>query len=142
MISTFCQQRTRRPRLTVIDHVAQALPSGRMDSFLLFYRAVFGLLPEQLWELPDPHGLIRSRAVSSSDGSVRIALNISESRETETGRFVSAYAGAGVHHVAFATPDIKTLLAAPGATWRAISANPGELLRRPRRRNGVLKKAR
>ena len=96
--------------LTVIDHVAQALPSGRMDSFLLFYRAVFGLLPEQLWELPDPHGLVRSRAVSSGDGSVRIVLNISESRETETGRFVSAYAGAGVHHVAFATSDIANLL--------------------------------
>ncbi len=96
--------------LTVIDHVAQALPSGRMDSFLLFYRAVFGLLPEQLWELPDPHGLVRSRAVTSSDGSVRIALNISQSRETETGRFVSAYAGAGVHHVAFATSDIANLL--------------------------------
>ena len=30
-------------------------------------------------------------------------LNASESRATATGRFVSAYAGAGVHHVAFST---------------------------------------
>ncbi len=92
--------------IVAIDHVAQALPAGRMDSFVLFYRAVFGLEPEQLWELPDPYGLIRSRAVSSPDGSVRLPLNISESRATATGRFVSAYAGAGVHHVAFATADI------------------------------------
>jgi 4-hydroxyphenylpyruvate dioxygenase len=35
-----------------------------------------------------------------------MVLNASESRATTTGRFVSAYAGAGVHHVAFATPDI------------------------------------
>jgi 4-hydroxyphenylpyruvate dioxygenase len=98
--------------LTCIDHIAQALPYGRMDSFVLFYLAVFGFKPEQLWELPDPYGLIRSRAVVSPDRSVRMPLNISESRKTATGRFISASAGAGVHHVAFATDDImKTAMA-------------------------------
>jgi 4-hydroxyphenylpyruvate dioxygenase len=97
--------------LSRVDHIAQALPAGRMDSFVLFYRAVFGFVPEQLWELADPHGLIRSRAMSSPEGSVRIPLNNSESRETETGRFLSAYAGAGVHHIAFATDDIAATLA-------------------------------
>jgi 4-hydroxyphenylpyruvate dioxygenase len=92
--------------LTCIDHVAQALPFGGMDSFVLFYRAVFGLVPEQLVELPDPYGLIRSRAMVSPDRSVRLPLNISESRKTATGRFVSVTSGAGVHHVAFATDDI------------------------------------
>ncbi len=112
--------------LSVIDHVAQALPPGRMDSFVLFYRAVFGLEPEQLWELPDPYGLIRSRAMTSADGTLRLPLNISESRETATGRFVSAFAGAGVHHAAFATGDIfRTLrrLAAAGARMLPIPAN-------------------
>ena len=42
------------PALTGIDHIAQALPTGRMDSFVLFYRAVFGFTPEQVWEIPDP----------------------------------------------------------------------------------------
>jgi 4-hydroxyphenylpyruvate dioxygenase len=91
---------------TSIDHVAQALPHGRMDGFVLFYRAIFGLQAEQLWELPDPYGLIQSRAMVSPDGSIRLPLNNSESRETATGRFVTAYAGAGVHHIAFATDDI------------------------------------
>jgi len=26
---------------------------GRMDNFVLFYRALFGFMPEQLWEIPD-----------------------------------------------------------------------------------------
>ncbi len=91
---------------TRIDHIAQALQSGRLDSFVLFYRAVFGLEPEALLELPDPYGLIRSRAVSSVDGSIRLPLNISDSRETATGRFVSQFFGAGVHHMALATTDI------------------------------------
>ena len=88
------------------DHVAQALPTGRMDSYVLFYRAVFGFEAQATFELPDPYGLIRSRAMVSPDGTVRLPLNISESRETATGRFVSAFAGAGVQHIAFSTTDI------------------------------------
>ena len=107
--------------VTEIDHIAQALPHGRMDSFVLFYRAVFGLHPQALFELPDPYGLIRSRAMVSADGSVRLPLNISESRETATGRFVSAYSGAGVHHVAFASRDIA-------ASVRAVVRAGGRML--------------
>ena len=51
--------------LTRIDHVAQALPVGRMANFVLFYRAVFGFIPEQLWEIANPYGLIRSRTMVS-----------------------------------------------------------------------------
>ena len=91
--------------LTHVDHVAQALPVGRMDGAVLFWRAVFGLEPQPLWELPDPYGLIQSRAMVSPDGTVRLPLSISESRETATGRFVTASAGAGVHHIAFGAGD-------------------------------------
>ena len=92
--------------LEEIDHVVQALPFGRMATFVLFWRAVFGLEPRSRLETPDPYGLVQSRALVSPGGKLRLALNTSESRGTATGRFVSAYAGAGVHHVAFATPDI------------------------------------
>jgi 4-hydroxyphenylpyruvate dioxygenase len=112
--------------ITAIDHVAQALPSGRMDGFVLFWRAVFGLEPAQLWQLPDPFGLIQSRAVVSPDGTVRLPLNISESRQTSTGRFVTAYAGAGVHHIALSTDDIASAvrtLTTLGAPILAIPAN-------------------
>jgi 4-hydroxyphenylpyruvate dioxygenase len=112
--------------LDAVDHVALALPFGQMDSFVLFYRAVFGFSPEQLWELPDPYGLIQSRAMVSRDRSVRLPLNASESRTTATGRFVSAYAGAGVHHIAFAAPDLAQAaraLSAAGARLLPMPAN-------------------
>jgi 4-hydroxyphenylpyruvate dioxygenase len=112
--------------LAAIDHVAQALPAGRLDGTVLFWRAVFGFAAEPLVEIPDPFGLIRSRAMVSRDGSVRLPLNISESRETATGRFLSAYAGAGVHHVAFATADVASAMAqaiAAGARVLAIPDN-------------------
>ncbi|MGH7043872.1 MAG: bifunctional sugar phosphate isomerase/epimerase/4-hydroxyphenylpyruvate dioxygenase family protein [Acetobacteraceae bacterium] len=109
-----------------IDHVAQALPAGRLDGFVLFYKAVFGFEPQAPWELPDPYGLIRSRALVSADRSIRLPLNISEGRETATGRFVSAYAGAGVHHLAFACADIEDAVStalAHGARMLPIPPN-------------------
>lgn len=112
--------------LAETDHVAQALPTGRMDSYVLFYRAVFGFEAQATFELPDPYGLIRSRAMVSPDGTVRLPLNISESRETATGRFVSAFAGAGVQHIAFSTADIfaaaETMIAA-GCQFLPIPPN-------------------
>ena len=89
-----------------IDHVVLALPVGRMASHVLFWRALFGLVPQPQLDTADPYGLVHSRALVSPDGKLRMVLNASEGRGTLTGRFVSAFAGAGVHHVALATPDI------------------------------------
>jgi len=61
----------------------------------------------------------------SSDHTVRLPLNVAESRETGTGRFLTTYAGAGVHHIAMATDDIvQTLrqLMARGTRFLTISA--------------------
>ncbi|HUN49159.1 MAG TPA: TIM barrel protein [Stellaceae bacterium] len=89
-----------------IDHVALALPGGELDTWLLFYKAVFGFEADDMLALPDPYGMVRSRAVKSRCGSIRLPLNISESRNTATARSLSAYSGAGVNHIALSTSDI------------------------------------
>jgi 4-hydroxyphenylpyruvate dioxygenase len=112
--------------LTSVDHVAQALPVGRMDNFVLFYRALFGFTPEQLWEIPDTMGLIQSRTMASTCRSIRLPLNISESRETTTGRFLTTSSGAGVQHIAVATTNMHKAmqqLAARGARFLPIPGN-------------------
>ncbi len=75
----------------------QALPAGRMDSFVRFWRAVVGLQPQPQIETADPLGQVRSRALVSPNGTVRLALNASEGRGVATGRFIPACAGVGVH---------------------------------------------
>ncbi len=107
-----------------IDHVAEALPAGRMDSAVLFWRAVFGFTAAPLVEIPDPFGMVSSRAMVSPDGSVRLPLNVSESRQTATGRFVSAFGGAGIQHVALVTPDAASVV-------DALAARHTRLLRIP-----------
>jgi 4-hydroxyphenylpyruvate dioxygenase len=55
-------------------------------------------------------GLIRSRAIANAEGTIRLPLNISESRETTTGRFLATFSGAGVQHIAMASDDIVRTL--------------------------------
>lgn len=108
-----------------VDHIAQALTADMVDSFSLFYRAVFGLEPDAQWELPDPYGLVRSRAFTGGGGSVRLPLNTSESGRTGTGRFVSAFAGAGVHHIAFRTADAAAATEAAAERGAPLLDIPG-----------------
>jgi 4-hydroxyphenylpyruvate dioxygenase len=92
--------------LVSVDHLAQALPVGQMDRWVLFYRAILGLEPADILDIPDPYGLVRSRAVASRNRALRLPLNISESRNTATARSVTRFAGPGIHHIAFASADI------------------------------------
>jgi 4-hydroxyphenylpyruvate dioxygenase len=112
--------------LQAVDHLALALPAGRMDTYVLFWRSLFGLEPQTVWDLPDPYGLVRSRAMVNSTGTLRLTFNISDARDTATNRFVSSFAGAGVHHVAFATANaVETAehLMGAGAPLLTIPAN-------------------
>jgi 4-hydroxyphenylpyruvate dioxygenase len=106
-----------------VDHLAYALTAGQMPGFVLFYRALFGLEPQPAQDLSDPLGLVQSRVVSNPANSVRLALNVSESRHTETGRFLSAAAGTGVHHVALRTSDVGAFVAGHGVPVLSISRN-------------------
>jgi 4-hydroxyphenylpyruvate dioxygenase len=48
----------------------------------------------------------------SRGGTFRLPLNVSDGRETSTGRFVSTASGAGIQHIAFATSDVVQAAAA------------------------------
>ncbi|WP_349616178.1 3-dehydroshikimate dehydratase QuiC [Azotobacter salinestris] len=89
-----------------IDHVAMALPAEAMDSWVLFYKSLFDFAADDEVVLPDPYGLVKSRAVRSRCSSVRLPLNISENRNTAISRSLSTYRGSGVHHIAFVCDDI------------------------------------
>jgi len=62
--------------------------------------------------------------VQTADGTLRIALNASQSQHTLSSRFLSHYFGSGVQHIAFATDDIV-------ATVKRLRANGVKLLSIP-----------
>ena len=89
-----------------IDHIVQVLPTGQVEPWTLFYRAVLGLQPSAAVVMNDPYGIIKSRVMASAEREVRYALNVSERASTSTARTVSQFGGAGVQQIAVAVPDL------------------------------------
>ncbi|MEN5028848.1 TIM barrel protein [Pseudomonas sp. Ps21-P2] len=112
--------------LQCIDHVAMALPADSLDSRVLFYKSVLGFVADADQLLPDPHGLVRSRALRSRCGTVRLPLNTPDRGNTAISYALSSYGGSGVHHIAFACDDIFAQVArakVAGVPWLAIPQN-------------------
>ena len=112
--------------LTRVDHVARGLPIEVLDTWILFHRSVLGMEPGDSLELSDPFGLVRSSGVASPNRTVRVVLNVSQSRGTQMAKAIATQSGATVHHIAFACTDIFSTmetLKRNGATFVPISAN-------------------
>ncbi len=117
-----------RPRGAVDRHRprrARRSPSTPSTRRSLFYRSVLGLEPHESLELAAPDGLVRSRAVTSADGSVRLALNVP--------RAAPATSPAGLQHIAFASRRRARRRRGMRRARRPAARDPGQLLRRPRR---------
>ncbi|WP_416961194.1 bifunctional sugar phosphate isomerase/epimerase/4-hydroxyphenylpyruvate dioxygenase family protein [Streptomyces sp. Agncl-13] len=82
-----------------IDHLALTQPWHHFDEATLFHHSVLGLHAQESVDVADPYGLLRSRAVTTPDGGVRIALSVGAA-PTEN--------GAHAQHIALATEDVVT----------------------------------
>jgi len=88
--------------VTAVDHVNLSQPWQHFDEAVLFYESTLGLTPRPSVEVPSPMGLVRSQVMRSSDGAVRMALNIAP--------MVFDGDGSGYpQHVAFASSDLVAL---------------------------------
>jgi len=108
------------------DHLVQAVPGGQIEPWVLFHRAVLGLMPERSVVMHDPYGVIRSREIESADRAVRVSLTVSERDNTSVARAVSSFRGAGVQQIAIAVTDLVTTaraLKAQGAPLLPVPAN-------------------
>ena len=110
--------------LTTIDHVSQSMQYEEMLSWLLFYDALLDVTKTPQLDVIDPGGIVRSQVVQSANGSLRIALNASQSQQTLSSRFLTHYFGSGVQHIAFATDDIVATVKRLRANGVAVLAMP------------------
>jgi len=107
-----------------IDHVGRAVPAGQLDTWVLFYRALLGLEPDESMAITDPHGAISSKALHDQSNRLRLPLASTDSNRTVVAHTLSEFGGAGVNQIAFETDDIF-------ATVEKLQANGLPLLRIP-----------
>ncbi len=96
--------------LTHIDHIAQTMSYDDMLSWSLFYTTLFDMHKAPMFDVIDPDGLVRSQAIETPDGAVKITLNGADTHRTLAGAFLADTFGASVQHIAFATSDIFATL--------------------------------
>jgi 4-hydroxyphenylpyruvate dioxygenase len=89
-----------------IDHVAASVDIDEFLSWQLYWTALFDVTKQAEIDIPDPAGLVQSRAIEGSDGAFRVTMNASGGRGTLSSRFIGNVFGAGFQHIAFTTGDI------------------------------------
>jgi 4-hydroxyphenylpyruvate dioxygenase len=107
--------------LRSFDHVSQSMHYEEMLTWLLFYTSLLDVRKAPVQTVIDPGGVVQSQAIETSDGSLRLILNASQSQRTLASRFLSELFGSGVQHIALATSDIL-------ATVQRLKANGVDLL--------------
>jgi 4-hydroxyphenylpyruvate dioxygenase len=107
--------------LRSVDHVSQSMHYEEMLTWLLFYTSLLDVRKAPVQTVIDPGGVVQSQAIETSDGSLRLILNASQSQRTLASRFLSELFGSGVQHIALATSDIL-------ATVQRLKANGVDLL--------------
>jgi 4-hydroxyphenylpyruvate dioxygenase len=103
-------------RRSAIDHVNLAQPAHHYDEAVLFYTSLLALHAQTSNDVPSPSGLVRSQVMASSDGMIRMPLNLAprSAEPPETGSYPE--------HVAVACDDIFT--AAATAVARGLDFLP------------------
>ena len=117
-------ERTANAGLTGVDHISQSMHYEEMLTWVLFYTSLLDLTKTPEQDVLDPGGLVKSLAVQSGDGALRIALNASQSARTQSSRFLNEAFGSGVQHIALATDDIAATVARLEANGVALLPIP------------------
>ncbi|SCY31762.1 bifunctional sugar phosphate isomerase/epimerase/4-hydroxyphenylpyruvate dioxygenase family protein [Microvirga guangxiensis] len=97
--------------LTDVDHVSQSMHYEEMLTWLLFYTSLLDVQKTPVQTVIDPGGVVQSQAIETTDGSLRLILNASQSQRTLSSRFLNELFGSGVQHIALRTSDIFATVA-------------------------------
>tara|TARA_R110002110_G_scaffold414147_2_gene643280 strand:+ start:1907 stop:2980 length:1074 start_codon:yes stop_codon:yes gene_type:complete len=92
--------------LTYIDHLTHNVYQGNMDQWAGFYEDVFNFREVRYFDIEGKLTGLRSRAMTSADGKIRIPINESADDQSQIAEYLRDYRGEGIQHIALGTGDI------------------------------------
>jgi 4-hydroxyphenylpyruvate dioxygenase len=139
-----------------IDHIVGNVELGRMDEWVRYYEAVFGM--KEMIHFTDEaisteYSALMSKVVTSGDGRVKLPINepAEGARKSQIDEYLEFYGGPGVQHIAVSTTDIVRcvqelqargvrFLRTPDSYYDGVPARVGEIDQRVEdlRRLGIL----
>lgn len=92
--------------LTYIDHVTHNLHRGNMDKWADFYIELFNFHQIRYFDIEGKLTGLKSRAMTSPCGKIRIPLNESSDDKSQIEEFIKDFHGEGIQHIAMGSDDI------------------------------------
>ena len=92
--------------LTYIDHVTHNLFRGNMDEWADFYTRLFNFREIRYFDIEGKLTGLKSRAMTSPCGKIRIPLNESADDKSQIEEFLKEFNGEGIQHIALGTDNI------------------------------------
>ena len=92
--------------LTYIDHVTHNLHRGNMDVWADFYQRLFNFREIRYFDIEGKLTGLKSRAMTSPCGKIRIPLNESSDDKSQIEEFLKDFNGEGIQHIALGTNNI------------------------------------
>jgi 4-hydroxyphenylpyruvate dioxygenase len=93
-------------KLTYIDHVTHNLYRGNMDKWAHFYESIFNFKEIRYFDIEGKLTGLKSRAMTSPCGKIRIPLNESSDNKSQIEEFLKDFNGEGIQHIALGTNQI------------------------------------
>jgi 4-hydroxyphenylpyruvate dioxygenase len=100
------EENVRGVGLTRIDHLTHNVFKGRMDHWARYYEDLFNFREIRHFDIEGKLTGLKSRAMTSPDGKIRIPLNESIDDKSQIAEYLAIYKGEGIQHVALSTDDI------------------------------------
>ena len=92
--------------LAEIDHVTHNVFRGNMEQWAGFYERLFNFREIRYFEIEGKLTGLKSRAMTSPDGKIRIPINESSDDKSQIEEYLHAYHGEGIQHIALGAKDI------------------------------------
>jgi len=92
--------------LVYIDHLTHNVHRGRMEQWARFYEKLFGFRELRYFDIEGQATGLRSKAMVSPCGKIRIPINESADSKSQIEEFLHAYHGEGIQHIALGSREI------------------------------------
>lgn len=110
--------------LTYIDHLTHNVHRGRMDVWAKFYEDIFNFREIRYFDIEGKLTGLKSRAMTSPCGKIRIPLNESSDDKSQIEEFLNRFNGEGIQHIALGTDDIYDTVDALNAAGIPLQSTP------------------
>lgn len=89
-----------------LDHLTHNVHQGNMDVWFRFYGDIFGFEEIRFFDIEGKHSGLRSRALTSPCGRIRIPINEDRGETGQIVEYLKRYKGEGIQHIAVGARDI------------------------------------